>query len=333
MSNAQWPASLPQSYLLLGGSETAPNLILRTQMDAGPAKTRKRFTAGVRQMRVQWLMSRSQKDTFDAFYRVTLGGGALPFDYRRQDQDAQSGLAGFGSCLQFNGRGTYVLVPDHAALSPGSSTFTIEFWYRANDPNEEAGILHKSGLGQMEYAVEKAAGDDILVFRAYALNGDNAYYGTGVIPDTEWHHWAFACDGSNHYLYRDGTLIQTAAKLSGDMSGGTAPLEIGRSLAYGTYGRIDDVRLWADARSDVEIAGNMMSELVGDESDLIAYWRFNEGSGITTADSQTSGNHDGTIIGATWVPLVEEMRIVSPPQYSPVSHEYWHVETELEVLP
>ncbi|HOS41940.1 MAG TPA: hypothetical protein PLG31_19595, partial [Spirochaetota bacterium] len=117
------------------------------------------------------------------------------------------------------------------------------------------------------------------------------------------------------------------------MSGGSAPLEIGRTLSYGTYGRIDDVRIWSDARSDVEIAANYNAELVGNEAGLVAYWKFNEGSGITAADSQSSGNHDGAVINAQWVPLIEDFRIVSEPSYEAASHELFYVDTELEVLP
>jgi hypothetical protein len=333
MSNAQWPASLPQSYLLIGQTEQAPNLMLRTQMDAGPAKTRKRFTAGVRMLRVRWLMTRAQKDTFDAFYRETLGGGALRFDYRRQDQDASSGLTGFGSCLEFNGRGTYVRVADHASLSAVSNHLTIEFWLKVNDPNDECGVLHKTAAGgNFEYAVEKPSGNSLLIFRGYALDGSNAYYHTGTIPDADWHHWALSLDGSQSHLFRDGTLLTSEAKLAGNMADGSGALEIGRTPTYGTFGRIDDVRIWQEQRTS-EIPGAYNAELVGDETDLAGYWQFNEGTGITAADSQTSGNNDGIIIGANWVPNVEAMRIVSPPQYTVASHEYWHVDTELEVLP
>ncbi|QLH37711.1 MAG: hypothetical protein HWD60_00095 [Defluviicoccus sp.] len=44
--SAVWPSSLPQKPLVDGFSETAPNLVVRSPMDVGPAKVRRRATAG-----------------------------------------------------------------------------------------------------------------------------------------------------------------------------------------------------------------------------------------------------------------------------------------------
>jgi hypothetical protein len=47
MANPLWTAtSLPQYLMLAGYSETPPDLTIRSQMDAGPSKVRRRFTAG-----------------------------------------------------------------------------------------------------------------------------------------------------------------------------------------------------------------------------------------------------------------------------------------------
>ena len=43
----------------------------------------------------------------------------------------------------------------------------------------------------------------------------------------------------------------------------------------------------------------MTTSLVGDETGLVSYWNFNEGSGTTLTDLTSNGN-DGTIYGATW---------------------------------
>lgn len=74
-----WPGSLPQSPLLSGFTETTPNLVLRTQMDAGPPKQRRRFTAGVRPFTISMLMTADQVDIFDDFFMNTCEGGALSF--------------------------------------------------------------------------------------------------------------------------------------------------------------------------------------------------------------------------------------------------------------
>lgn len=87
MTDATWPAALPQA-LLLGLTETAPNLTIRTQMEAGPAKVRQRFTAAPRPVQGELVLTESQANTLDTFYVTTLAGGALRFGWRHPRTDA-----------------------------------------------------------------------------------------------------------------------------------------------------------------------------------------------------------------------------------------------------
>jgi len=63
-----WPATLPlptvQGYGIRPGEA-----ILRTEMEAGPARQRKRFTQVPSRISVRWLMKREQFALFDAWYR------------------------------------------------------------------------------------------------------------------------------------------------------------------------------------------------------------------------------------------------------------------------
>ncbi len=74
-----WPATLPQTPLIGGYKETVPDLALRTQMDTGPAKVRRRATAGVRPFQWPAILTTAQVATLDTFYVTTLNSGALPF--------------------------------------------------------------------------------------------------------------------------------------------------------------------------------------------------------------------------------------------------------------
>lgn len=76
-----WPASLPQSPGIDGYAEQVPNVMIASQMDAGPEKRRKRFTAGVRPFHFRILLKRADVATFDTFYVTTLAGGTLTFDW------------------------------------------------------------------------------------------------------------------------------------------------------------------------------------------------------------------------------------------------------------
>ena len=76
-----WPASLPQSPLVSGFSETPPETSLRTEMEQGPAKVRRRTTAGVRQMQMSFNMTKTQVAALDTFFTSTVNSGATAFDF------------------------------------------------------------------------------------------------------------------------------------------------------------------------------------------------------------------------------------------------------------
>ena len=76
---ATWPASLPEYVLEQGYSETAPDQSIESNMDAGPAKQRRRFTTNFRPIKATIRCEDTQVATFETFYYTTLEGGTLPF--------------------------------------------------------------------------------------------------------------------------------------------------------------------------------------------------------------------------------------------------------------
>lgn len=78
---ATWPVSLPQTPLQDGFSEQIENGVITTQMDQGPSKTRRRFTASVKKYEVTFLMSASQLSTFRTFFDSAISGGANSFTF------------------------------------------------------------------------------------------------------------------------------------------------------------------------------------------------------------------------------------------------------------
>ncbi len=78
---AVWPLDLPQRVLRQGFSEQAPDTALRTAMDSGPAKLRRKATAGVRALRCTVRVSLAQRAVLDAFYCDALEGGTAAFEW------------------------------------------------------------------------------------------------------------------------------------------------------------------------------------------------------------------------------------------------------------
>jgi hypothetical protein len=78
---AAWPGALPSLPTYVGSSETPPDTTLRTPMDAGPAKVRRRFTSGPRVLPIRLVMTATQLNAatpngFDAFFVTDTSGGA-----------------------------------------------------------------------------------------------------------------------------------------------------------------------------------------------------------------------------------------------------------------
>lgn len=76
-----WPVSLPQYPLADGWRETAPDNIIRTAMDTGPAKVRRRGTAAPWTATAAFRLTAAQLATFRTFLAVDLADRSLSYDW------------------------------------------------------------------------------------------------------------------------------------------------------------------------------------------------------------------------------------------------------------
>jgi len=83
MSIPAWDNSLPQYLVAKGYGQSPPAVTIKSEMDAGPAKVRRRFTAGVSPVSGTMIMTAAQLATFDTFFNTTLLGGSLRFSWTK----------------------------------------------------------------------------------------------------------------------------------------------------------------------------------------------------------------------------------------------------------
>lgn len=114
MSNV-WPVSLTRAPRVADLSEGTPLLAIRSQMDVGPAITRRRTTAAVRVFKVGLDLTRAELVTFDAFFVDTLAGGALPFEWTHPRT---------GAVAEFR----IVDQPEYRPRGPRTADATSEWW-------------------------------------------------------------------------------------------------------------------------------------------------------------------------------------------------------------
>lgn len=95
--------------------------------------------------------------------------------------------------------------------------------------------------------------------------------------------------------YIDGTLAGSFSNTSAFRANQIFDFYIGKGREGNSNLRIDDVRFWSAARTQAEINTYKTQELIGNEANLFAYWKFNERVGTTASDS-TVNNNNGTLI-------------------------------------
>ena len=81
MAGPNWPGTLPQTLEEASYSEGLADELLRSKVDVGPAKVRRRFTAGVERLKGTITVDATGWATLRTFFYSNLAAGALPMTY------------------------------------------------------------------------------------------------------------------------------------------------------------------------------------------------------------------------------------------------------------
>lgn len=232
--------------------------------------------------------------------------------------------------LEFSGDGQYVEIPSAPDLSLGAEGFTVSAWIKPDtiefahtegsgyvywmgkgekDKYEWAGRMYSytnrenpprpnrisfylfnltGGLGEGSYVQEPVRAGQWIQITATANRGDTAIYRNGEYVRCDEY------DGpAGHGCQAHGERIHPEP--------GNAPLRLGtRDLASFFQGGISQVRIWNRALAPNEIQKLFQGVVSG--KGLVADFQLNEGSGDVIHDS--TGKHQGRIVGAKWATLV-----------------------------
>ena len=186
-----------------------------------------------------------------------------------------------------------------------SGDFTLECWVKVDStPATEAAIISKYGTAEANQSYQMlyrmiGGSPNLFVQWRKAAGGDYcegiAYVDLGT---TNWHHIAVTVDISvpTVIFYLDGVAVPTTTNYAANsINNTTTKFVIGGQSNDTNYfdGLIDDVRVWQDVRTPVEILANYNVQLTGSETDLVGYWKFN-GSAL----DETANNNDLTLNGS-----------------------------------
>jgi len=112
---ATWPLTLPQVLLVQNYAETPPSNVIRTQMDQGPPKVRRRSTDAQRLFSGTMILTEDEVAIWEDFYYNTIQE-VLPFDFPHPRTGATISVT-----VNNNGSGA----PPYAAVDAGLYSLTL----------------------------------------------------------------------------------------------------------------------------------------------------------------------------------------------------------------
>ena len=119
-----------------------------------------------------------------------------------------------------------------------------------------------------------------------------------AIPTNTWIHVAVVKTATNATIYLNGIpdASGTLNSISQSATSATAHGIVlgGKNFAPSFYGKMDDVHFWNEARTATQIHDYMCKSLVGNESNLITYYDFDQSSGTVLPD-RSSNAINGTL--------------------------------------
>ena len=224
----------------------------------------------------------------------------------------------------------------YASIADASQTgldltgdFTIEAWVKLETTpiGAEQIIAAKYDLSsQRSYRFELHDGSGqlrLIVSDDGSINAGHTIESTStstLTDTTGWHHVAVSFNiGTEAVKFYLDTVEESGSNtgtIGATLHNSSAPFSIGCQFNTGSAltffdGLIDEVRVWNDIRTSSEISNNYLTELIGNEANLVAYYKLNN-----DYLDETSNNNDltasGSPIFSTDVPIGFESASLSP---------------------
>lgn len=202
-----------------------------------------------------------------------------------------------------SGSTQYASIADasQTGLDLGTGPFTIEAWIKL----ESTGVYHTIAA---KYEADDTDGyffhvnnaTNKLAMGCVAGATSDSLAGNTALSSGTWYHVTAVRDGTNLKIYLNGVDDSASAVTDNARQVSTAePFHIGlTSVGYDATGRpldglIDEVRVWSVAKSEAQVQASMTTELVGNEANLVGYWKLNN-----NYLDETANNNDLTATGS-----------------------------------
>ncbi|WP_411146028.1 LamG-like jellyroll fold domain-containing protein [Streptomyces sp. x-80] len=226
------------------------------------------------------------------------------------------------TALDFDGTGAYVKVEGGADSPLGSGPYTIEAWVAPRAVNgtvlstgsAASGItlridgdgLLRLGHGGGTQAADGAEGEaeGAAEAREETADAPPEAVSADAVPLDGYTHIAAVYSGTKAVLYVDGVPGEETelpvVEGAGPVLIGAGPDADAQPGSFFT-GAIDEIRLWTRPRGAEELLRDRSYRLIGDESGLSGYYRFDAGAGTTLYDQTDSAAHGALLGDPRWI--------------------------------
>ncbi|MFD0989482.1 LamG-like jellyroll fold domain-containing protein [Mariniflexile jejuense] len=201
------------------------------------------------------------------------------------------------SNLSFDGIDDYVVLPNQNDFNFSSNAFTLEFWFKLAD---------YTNISTNQTFLSKGNAWNVSIVPSGKIIFQVSWAGvvsTSTIEDNDWHHCAVVFNNSDFKLFLDGVLEKNPYYGGLSLPSNFISVALGENLEDTNRlfnGSLDDVRIWNIARTNSQIQGAFSCELNGNETGLMAYYKFNTGNDglnnndILALNDNSTNNYNGT---------------------------------------
>jgi hypothetical protein len=183
-----------------------------------------------------------------------------------------------------------------------TSTLTFEGWIFPRSSSTNRILTNYLGSGAVfagdiiidTYDATAINGTALRIYASGAENTIGIYSVPNVLTLNTWNHFAITFDNGLVKIYVDGIEVGSSTFSFSTIPLATAPFHIGEDRSGTTQeffnGKMDEIRIWNVSKTATEITDDMNVRLEGTETGLVAYYNFDEGSGITLTDEVNGAN-------------------------------------------
>lgn len=185
--------------------------------------------------------------------------------------------------LHFDGVDDYTELPAGAQYVNNLNTISMAGWFYTEELIYGQGMMSIRGGGTGDgemYLIQLNNGT--IECRLITTTGLHQFVApNGTIVASTWQHIAWVFDQNTVELFVNGVSIGSSPA-SGTFQSNDRPFTIGKCVQSGFNfiykGRADEVSLWSKALTQTEIQDMIADELMGTETGLEVYYKFNQGT-------------------------------------------------------